>query len=184
LAEKRAARLTYSKSVYQKKVEVKAFYDEIKSEIDAKLSDCQDQNLTIDSSFSLAADFVDTFMNSINKAKVGSFRTQDDGKKVLQEKILNSLDWNHGESIESLLSSAISYLEKDKRDPDERHHEPTFIGDQVPKRMEFYSFLFSLDYLEPHYELRQNGKKLDELSPGEKGALLLVFYRTYNQDIG
>jgi ABC-type cobalamin/Fe3+-siderophores transport system ATPase subunit len=40
----------------------------------------------------------------------------------------------------------------------------------------FYDFLFSLDYLKPIYELKLDKKILDELSPGEKGTLLLVFY--------
>lgn len=33
-----------------------------------------------------------------------------------------------------------------------------------------------MDYLLPVYDLRLDGKKLEELSPGERGALLLVFY--------
>jgi hypothetical protein len=36
--------------------------------------------------------------------------------------------------------------------------------------------VYSLDYLSSKYELRLGGKNLNELSPGEKGLLLLVFY--------
>lgn len=175
LTLKRATRIGYSKQIFQKKNEIKSFYDDIKSEIDAKLVNCQDQKLTIDSSFSLARDFTDIFMGFVNKTKAGSFRGQEEGKKLFQDQLLRSLDLNSEESINSFLNNVILYFENDKRDSTESQKQ-TFIGDQISRRSDFYSFLFNLDYLEPHYELRQNGKKLDELSPGEKGALLLVFY--------
>jgi len=53
------------------------------------------------------------------------------------------------------------------------------ISEQIRKNKsvkEFYDFLFSLDYFEAKYELRLGGKNLNQLSPGEKGLLLLVFY--------
>ena len=37
-------------------------------------------------------------------------------------------------------------------------------------------FLFGLSYLDTRYTLRLGGKDISQLSPGEKGALLLVFY--------
>jgi ABC-type cobalamin/Fe3+-siderophores transport system ATPase subunit len=40
----------------------------------------------------------------------------------------------------------------------------------------FYNFLFSLDYLVPRYTLKLGEIELSQLSPGEKGALLLIFY--------
>ncbi|HET8563804.1 MAG TPA: ABC transporter, partial [Candidatus Binatia bacterium] len=41
---------------------------------------------------------------------------------------------------------------------------------------DLYDFVFSLDYLRPRYTLTMGGKALNELSPGERGMLLLVFY--------
>ena len=41
---------------------------------------------------------------------------------------------------------------------------------------ELYDYLWSLEYLEPEYSLRLDGKELGHLSPGERGTLLLVFY--------
>lgn len=42
--------------------------------------------------------------------------------------------------------------------------------------LELYDYLFGLGYLEVRYTLRLGGKDISQLSPGEKGALLLVFY--------
>ena len=45
-----------------------------------------------------------------------------------------------------------------------------------------YDVLYCLGYLEPTYSLRWAGKGLDLLSPGERGALLLVFYLLIDKD--
>ena len=50
------------------------------------------------------------------------------------------------------------------------------VADQAHDVKELYDFLFSIEYLTPKYELRLGGKNLNELSPGEKGLLLLIFY--------
>jgi predicted ATPase len=42
--------------------------------------------------------------------------------------------------------------------------------------IEILDLIFGLEYLVPKYELRWSGKDLDELSPGERGTLLLIFY--------
>ena len=52
------------------------------------------------------------------------------------------------------------------------------VGEQVnsERQLDFYNFLFSLGFMEPSYELKLGEKQLTELSPGEKGAMLIVFY--------
>lgn len=89
---------------------------------------------------------------------------------------MNILEPNSEESVLLFLKNIIEYLECDKREDNGRTTTELFIGDQITKRVDFYRYLYSLEYLEPYYELRQNGKNLEKLSPGEKGALLLVFY--------
>jgi predicted ATPase len=41
---------------------------------------------------------------------------------------------------------------------------------------ELYDYLFAFDYLRTKYDLKVDQKKLSELSPGERGGLLLIFY--------
>lgn len=47
---------------------------------------------------------------------------------------------------------------------------------------ELYDFIFSLTYLKPTYELKLFGKGIEQLSPGERGHLLLVFYLLVDTD--
>ena len=44
------------------------------------------------------------------------------------------------------------------------------------KWLEFYNYLFGLQYIQNKYELVSDNKTLEKLSPGERGALLLIFY--------
>ena len=64
-------------------------------------------------------------------------------------------------------------------------NEPVRIEDQLKdgkSRKDLYDVLYSLRYLAPTYALKWAGKDLDQLSPGEKGALLLVFYLLIDKD--
>jgi ABC-type transport system involved in cytochrome bd biosynthesis fused ATPase/permease subunit len=56
---------------------------------------------------------------------------------------------------------------------------PIALEDQLKagnKLLDLLDTIFGLAYLSPKYQLRWSGKDLDELSPGEKGTLLLIFY--------
>jgi len=50
------------------------------------------------------------------------------------------------------------------------------------RKTDLYNYLSSLEYIEPEYDLRLNGKGLTQLSPGEKGGLLLIFYLILDKD--
>ena len=41
---------------------------------------------------------------------------------------------------------------------------------------EVYDFLYSLEYLNPRYTLMFQGSEIGQLSPGQRGSLLLIFY--------
>jgi wobble nucleotide-excising tRNase len=59
------------------------------------------------------------------------------------------------------------------------------INDQLRQGIqiqEFYDYIYSLDYLKPKYILRWAGKDLSQLSPGERGTVLLIFYLFISRD--
>jgi ABC-type nitrate/sulfonate/bicarbonate transport system ATPase subunit len=64
---------------------------------------------------------------------------------------------------------------------DQRENPPTLVQlrDQLlrgKKPEELFDLLYGLEYIEPRYILRWEGKDISMLSPGERGTLLLVFY--------
>jgi hypothetical protein len=42
--------------------------------------------------------------------------------------------------------------------------------------VDFYDYLYCLEYLISEYNLQWSGKKLHQLSPGKRGLVLLIFY--------
>lgn len=61
------------------------------------------------------------------------------------------------------------------------------IPDQMKKEYrdrikDLYDFLYGLDYLLPRYSLTYDGQEISQLSPGERGLLLLVFYLLVDKD--
>lgn len=59
------------------------------------------------------------------------------------------------------------------------------ISDMVRKNItpkEVYDFIYSLDFIEAKYSLRFQNVEVEKLSPGQRGALLLIFYLLVDQD--
>ncbi len=177
----RELRIEKSIDIFTKKAEIKSFYDEVKEEISKKLSASDVSGLSIASSFYCSNDFSNAVLRNIRQNRIGSFYGSEDGLTMFKEELVMPTDWNDPGSVSVFLSKFIEYLEHDKR-PSSKGNERTFIGDITTDRKELYSYVFGLSFLEPFYDLQQKGKSLEQLSPGEKGALLLVFYLVLDKE--
>jgi len=119
--------------------------------------------------------FAELFFDHITYGKHGSFCGIEEGRKRLIE-ILRKADFNSEQGVMRFLEDIIRQLTRDIRESDPSE---ITISEQLKKGatvQSFYDFLFSLVYLEPKYTLKWFDKDLDQLSPGERGTLLLVFY--------
>lgn len=61
----------------------------------------------------------------------------------------------------------------------------TLLADQLARTVtaqELLDYLYCLDYLAPRYSLTYEGQEIGQLSPGERGLLLLVFYLLVDED--
>jgi len=180
LTDFRNKRLKYSLQIFRKKKEIADNYSIFKNAADERIKQFQnilgEYNISIDVSLKINSSFYDEFLGFIDQGRKGSFYGINEGKLIL-EKLIKGKDLNSEDGIKSLLSELIEYLENDKREGVE--HEKRYIIDQVTKKKgisDFYEYIFSLSYLEPTYELKLGDKNLVQLSPGERGALLIVFY--------
>lgn len=180
ISEKRDLRIKKSISIFSKKKEIQEFYEEIKEEISKKLSRSDVSGLSIASSFYCSNEFKNTILRNIKQNRAGSFYGSEDGSILLQEELISATNWNDEASVETFLRRLIEYLEFDKRANSK--NERTFIGEVTKDRVELYSYVYGLSFIEPYYDLRQKGKSLEQLSPGEKGALLLVFYLVLDKE--
>ncbi len=136
--------------------------------------------------FGFSASMTDTglspaFFDIVHQGHRGSFCR--DGVATLR-KLIEDADFDSHQGVLSFIGEVLEHFEVDKR-PNEGVAIP--LEDQLKdgrSRVELYNLLFSLDYLRPTYSLSWSGKDLDQLSPGEKGTLLLVFYLLIDKDTG
>lgn len=165
-------RYRLSQNIFEKKQEIIELFNEFKKPVDDKVQQyseyLSDYPIKIEVSFKLDDNFFDKFLDFILKNKKGSFK--DDGDALIRNILLDK-DINDKDVLCSILKDII-----DKLKLDDSKNEDREISNQIKNVSEFYSYLFSLDYLQAVYELKLGEKSLDELSPGEKGTLLLVFY--------
>lgn len=176
LEEAYVKRKELSKKIFDSKKQVLNFYSDLKKSVEDKLSAVKAEgfSVNIEASFVLDRHFPELFLNFINKTKRGSFHGSNEPISVLK-KIISNTDWNDYNSVYEFVSKSIYKLKR-------YDGKELSISDQVNDVKEFYDFLFSLGYFQPRYELRLGKKNLNELSPGEKGLLLLVFYLQLDKD--
>lgn len=121
--------------------------------------------------------FSQRFLSFLDQAKRGAFRGLEEGKKVAQE-LVTGADFQTRDGVMKFLESVIVKL---------TGTGGVNVEEQIAKgrtSAELYDFLLGLDYIRPRFELLWDGKRPEQLSPGERGTLLLVFYfvldmRTY-----
>ncbi len=121
--------------------------------------------------------FSDGFLKHINQGKDGSFQYKDGGSKKLQE-IINKHPLDSAEEIADLIEELLHNLKNDTTKATPLVNELTKQLSQGTTPRDLYDFLYKLEYLDVRFKIRFNGKDLNEniFSPGEKGALLLIFY--------
>ncbi len=124
--------------------------------------------------------FEETFFSYVSQGVRGSYCGAEEGRKRLR-KLLAESDFSTESGIERFVTSVVASLLVDERDG----KTPTRFDELVKKgqsSQSLYDFIYGLDYLKPRYSLGIAGKALHELSPGERGALLLVFYLLVDQN--
>ena len=167
-----AERKSISKSIFEAKGLILSFYTDLKQSVEEKLSIFKGDNfhVSLEASFVLSSDFTSRFFDFINKAVRGPF--YGDGEKVLRD-FISEVDWNEFDSVYEFCESVLKQIE------DAGFAKQMRIN---KAEKEFCDFLFSLDFIQTMYELRLGDKNISQLSPGEKGLLLLVFYLHLDMD--
>jgi ABC-type phosphate transport system ATPase subunit len=103
----------------------------------------------------------------------GTFYGVDEGRELLRQ-IVAKHDFTAWQETAAFLNSIMDHLATDARSGQSLPIAGQLKKDRTLESL--YDYLFSLEYLRPRYVLKMGDKHLHELSPGEKGTLLLVFY--------
>lgn len=141
----------------------------------------KDYQVNISVEFTLDG-FVNKFFDHISQGARGTYIGLEEGHKFLND-LLPQYDINDSKSLVGFLNAIRESLLFDKR-PDQNNSKRE-LEQQLKKGYtidDFYRFLFGIDFLKPTFKLNLGEKSLSELSPGERGALLLIFYLFLDKD--
>jgi len=115
------------------------------------------------------------FEGYVSQGVNGSFCGKEAGEKRLKD-LMEECDFNDPQQAIDFANNIEDHLNTDRR---ATKVTPMQIASQLRKNSgvkDLYDYLWSFSYLNPEYSLKLDGKDLTQLSPGERGALLLVFY--------
>lgn len=111
-----------------------------------------------------------TKLFALVKQNTGDFRGDSESLSVLKD----MMDRHNISNKQSLLEFVQEL--HDKLDETSKLPGVESLLKKDRKSNEVYDFIFGLDYLEPRYTLMFQDAQIGQLSPGQRGALLLIFY--------
>ncbi len=179
ISDAKAERTATAQKVYQCIANIRDVYAELFAPVQQLIQDSviikEGYKLAFDSSIIQRGFGREFFERYISQGVNGSFCGKEAGEQRLNS-LLEDVDFNDPEQALAFATTVEEHLWADHRTAQKA---PMALDSQLRKHAgvkELYDFLWSFEYLLPEYSLKLDGKDLTQLSPGERGSLLLVFY--------
>ena len=125
--------------------------------------------------------FSEKFLNFINQNISGSFCGKEAGLQRIKS-LCEVVDFSKNESIINFVKEINTGLMCDLRDEGRSSRNPEMQLTKGHSKIELYDFIYCLSYIKPLFQLQMSEKTLSSLSPGERGAILLLFYLFIDND--
>jgi len=128
------------------------------------------------------AGFPTQLLKRLNQRVRGSFMGVDESSQVLRT-ILQAASFSTADDAVAFANVIDDMLRFDRRDG--LAGKPVRLDDQLARGVtaeELLNYIYSFEYLSPRYSLTYAGQEIGQLSPGERGLLLLVFYLLVDED--
>ena len=122
-------------------------------------------------SISVGSEFSSNLLAYINQSIQSKYRGKNEGKDFVETQI-RSYDISNFDGAYSLAETLLDAITEDEDKSDQL----------VKNRQECYDYICSLSYLNVGFSLKMGDKPLEQLSPGEKGSVLLIFYLALDQE--
>jgi len=126
--------------------------------------------------------FQDDFLDNVNRQSRGTFSGVEESSALVRN-LLREAEFSTADGAAEFAENIDRMLRADHREAGDMR--PTKFADQLKKGRnahEVLDYLYGLGYLSPRYSLTFNGQEISQLSPGERGLLLLVFYLLVDKD--
>lgn len=182
----RLRRVEKVKEIYQEKIALRNDYGKYYSAVQGFLANhplAKSQQFKLTFNVAIADQgFSGNFLRLLNQRKMGTYAGVEDGAEKLRA-LIDSTNFDSQDAVLEFLKKLNKSLMEDQRPG--RNAASVALREQLANGVsltDVYDYIFSLEYLEPIYNLRWDGKTLDHLSPGERGNLLLIFYLLIDLD--
>lgn len=185
LIELKASRVELAKRVHDQIVktveEYRRLYEPVQEFV--KSAAQMDMHLPLDFDVRIEeSNFQDQFFAKISRQSRGSFYGRDESN-LLMRGLLSEINFDEVDSTLKFLDAIDDMLHFDRREPSSGRE--TKFTDQLrsgAEPQEVLDYIFGMGYLAPRYSLTFDKQEISQLSPGERGLLLLVFYLLVDKD--
>lgn len=109
------------------------------------------------------------------KQNSGEFRGLDEGLGVIR-RLYDSNNLDTKEGIKNFVIQLTEKLEQASKSSNKNSIGINSILKVNQSAKDVYDLIFGLEFLEPRYSLLFQQAQIEQLSPGQRGALLLIFY--------
>lgn len=157
------------KALFQQKQAIatvySSLYEPVEKELRKLLDSLEDKiEFAVDISISDKV-IASKLLEYINQTYKGIFNGKTEAQNKMNE-LIKKTDFNNPDSIYDFLNDVLECIYEDM----------DMSSKKVKNKEAFYDLLTFLNYVGVEYSLKMGGRNLQELSPGERGIVLLVFY--------
>jgi hypothetical protein len=121
-----------------------------------------------------ARDFLSSWAEMVNKQRLSEFPDVADSDD--RDVLLEGADLGSADMLLAALSAIESRLATAKGARDGRSRTLASIMRSSYKASDLLTTMYGLQWLDGQYVIRSSGQELSELSPGQRGLVLLMFY--------
>ncbi len=144
----------------------------------------KDEFIIFDSNLKLADRIYNEFYFLFDQTRKGSY--YHDSDRLVLKTIIDKSNFNTHDGLIKFareLEKSFKYnynIEEENRE----EHDYDFIINQFRGKdlNEAYDYIYSFKYIDTQFDITYGGNSIKELSPGERGTLLLIFYLLIDKD--
>lgn len=173
--ENKNERMKIIEEIFNKKQKIinvyKTIYSPIESEI-KKILNPVDGNINFTTNLCVVDENIgENLLNYISKSYSGKFSGKNEATQVMN-RIIESTDFNKLEDVKKFIDSVLECVSEDIDSSSKK----------IKNKEGLYQLLCNLDYIGVTYNLKVGEASLQELSPGERGIVLLIFYLALSKE--
>lgn len=162
-------RIKLVRDLYKIKVRKVDIYHELYEPVIEYINKFKDVNeFGFEVKIDISSNFSEKLLKNINQSVVSSFKGKIDGEKYVKDLIIK-FDFKDEQSTVDFVVKLLKDLTIDSYN-DFNKYEKLIMDKDV------FNYVTSIDYIDVNYEIKLWDKPMNDLSPGEKGLLLLIFY--------